>query len=51
MDQRVGNLMTIHKALHPSNHIDYKCQEKKEGGYSPALKKDLMHLHEDSKIK
>ena len=37
MDQRKKKLITIHKALHPRDDIDYICQEKEEGDL-PALR-------------
>ena len=37
MNQRTRKLITIHKALHPRDDIDYMSPEKKEQEKSPAL--------------
>ena len=42
-------LQQIHKALHPSDDIDYMCQEKKEEVDSPALKIALIDWYDDLK--
>ena len=43
-------LITMHKAFHPRDEIDYKCQEKKEKEDTPPLKIAREHQSEDSKI-
>ena len=48
INQRTRKLMTMHKALHPRDHVDYSCQEKKEEEDSPLLKITLMHQYEIS---
>ena len=50
MDQTTRKLMTMHKALHLYNDIDYMFQEKKEEEEedSPALKIASMHQYKDS---
>ena len=40
--------MTMHKALHPRDNIDYVCQEKKELDDPPELKIAWMHRYEES---
>ena len=41
-DKRTRKLMTIHKALHPSDDVDRLCQEMREEDL-PALKTALTH--------
>ena len=43
MDNRTRKLMTMHKALHLRDGIDYMCQEKKEEEDTPALNIAWMH--------
>ena len=47
MDQKTRKLMSMNKALHPRDVIDYMCQEKKEEEDSLAIKIALMHRYKD----
>ena len=41
--------MTIHKALHPRDDIDYMCQGKNEVENTSALKITLIHRYDGTK--
>ena len=41
--------MTMHKALHHSEDVDYMYLEKREEEDLPALKTTLTHRYNDSK--
>ena len=43
------NVITMHKALHPKNDIDYICQTSNEEEDSPVLKIASLHQYKDSK--
>ena len=49
IDQRTRKLMTMLKALHLRDDVDYMFQEKREEEDLPALKTALMHQYNDSK--
>ena len=49
MDQRIRKLMTMHKALHPRDDVDYMYLEKRGEEDLPASKTALRHRYNGSK--